>query len=82
VFAGAALAVAVPGALLGALLEREVLAPVVARLAADYVSLPLAAGPAEIALVAAGVLALAAAAAGWSSRRSAREPIVAGLREE
>jgi FtsX-like permease family len=82
VFAGAALAVAIPGALLGALLEREVLAPLVTRLAGDYVSVPLATGPADIALVAAGVAALAVLAAAWSSRRTVREPIVAGLREE
>jgi ABC-type antimicrobial peptide transport system permease subunit len=82
VFAGAALAVAVPGALAGALLEREVLAPVVSRLAGDYVSLPLGTRAADIAIVAAGVVALAALAAGWTSRRSVREPIAAGLREE
>lgn len=82
VFAGAALAVAVPGVVIGALLEREVLAPVVARLAGDYVSVPLGAGSADIALVAAGFVALAAVAAGWSGRRSMREAVVAGLREE
>jgi ABC-type lipoprotein release transport system permease subunit len=82
VFAGAALAVAVPGVVVGALLEREVLAPVVSRLAGDYVSVPLATGPADIALVLAGVAVLAAIAAGWTGLRSAREPIVAGLREE
>jgi ABC-type lipoprotein release transport system permease subunit len=82
VFAGAALAVAVPGALVGVVLEREVLAPVVARLAGDYVSVPLGAGWADVALVVAGFLALSAVAAGWSGRRSMREPIVAGLREE
>jgi ABC-type lipoprotein release transport system permease subunit len=82
VFAAAALAVAVPGALVGVLLEREVLAPVVGRLAGDYVSVPLGAGSADVALVVAGFIALAAVAAGWSGRRSMREPIVAGLRDE
>jgi ABC-type lipoprotein release transport system permease subunit len=82
VFAGAALAVAVPGALIGALLERELLAPAVTRLAGDYVSVPLTSGPADIAIVAAAVAVLAAVAAGWSSGRSVREPIAAGLREE
>jgi ABC-type lipoprotein release transport system permease subunit len=82
VFAGAALVVAIPGALVGALVERELLAPVVSRLAGDYVSVPLASGPADIAVVTAGVAVLAAVAATWTSRRSAREPIVAGLREE
>jgi hypothetical protein len=81
-FAGAALAVAVPGALAGALLEREVLTPVVARLAGDYVSVPLGTGPGQIALVVTGFIGLAAIAASWRSRRSLREPIVAGLREE
>jgi ABC-type lipoprotein release transport system permease subunit len=82
VFAGAALAVVVPAALLGVLLEREVLAPVVSRLAGDYVNVPLATSASDIAIVAVGVAALAAIAAGWSARRSVREPIVAGLREE
>jgi ABC-type lipoprotein release transport system permease subunit len=82
VFAGAALAVAVPGALLGALLERELLAPLVSRLAGDYVSVPLGSGPGAIALVVAGFATLAALAASWSGRRSVRESIVAGLREE
>ena len=82
VFAGAALAVVVPAALVGVLLEREVLAPIVSRLAGDYVSVPLATSAADIALVAIGIAVLAGVAAGWSARRSAREPIVAGLREE
>ena len=82
VFAGAALAVVVPGVLAGALLEREFLAPVVSHLAGDYVSVPLASAPAEIALVVTGFVALAGLAASWRARRSLREPIVAGLREE
>jgi ABC-type lipoprotein release transport system permease subunit len=82
VFAGAAFAVAVPGALLGALLERELLAPVVTRLAGDYVTVALANKPADVALVALGVAAIAAVAASLSAGRSAREPIVTGLREE
>jgi hypothetical protein len=82
VFAGAALAVVVPAAILGALLERELLAPAVSRLAGDYVSVPLTTGAADIAIVAVGVAALAAVAAAWNSGRSLREPIAAGLREE
>jgi ABC-type antimicrobial peptide transport system permease subunit len=82
VFAGAALAIVVPSAIAGALLERELLAPAVTRLAGDYVSVPLATGLADIVIVAAGVAAIAAIGAGWSSRRSLREPIAAGLREE
>jgi ABC-type antimicrobial peptide transport system permease subunit len=82
VFAGAALALVVPAALAGALLERALLAPVVSHLAGDYVSLPLGTPAGEIALVVAGFVALAALAASWRARRSLREPIVAGLREE
>jgi len=81
-FAGTAAALVIPAALLGVLLERFVFAPLVARLAAGYVSLPLGAGPLQVALVVAGLGVLAAVAAAWTAARTEREPIVAGLREE
>jgi predicted lysophospholipase L1 biosynthesis ABC-type transport system permease subunit len=81
VFAGAALVLVVPSAILGLVLERLVLAPLVERLAAGYASLPLALTTAQAALVAGGLLALAAVAALWAAARSERESIVAGLRE-
>jgi ABC-type lipoprotein release transport system permease subunit len=80
--AGAALAVAVPAAVLGLLLEWLLLAPLVARLAAGYAALPLAPSAGQAAIVAAAVLLLAAAATWVVARRAAREPIVRGLREE
>jgi len=82
VLAGAALAVAVPAAVAGVLLEWLVLGPVVARLAAGYAELPLAPAPGQAVLVAGGLLLLAAAATVLVARRTMREPILAGLREE
>ncbi len=82
VLAGAALAVAVPAALAGVLLEWLVLGPVVARLAAGYAELPLAPAPGQALLVAGGLLVLAAAATALVARRTMREPVLAGLREE
>ena len=82
VLAGAALAVAVPAALLGVLLEWLVLGPLVARLAAGYAALPLAPTPGQAALVVGGLLALAAAATALVARGTLRESPVEGLREE
>jgi hypothetical protein len=59
-----------------------VIGPVVSRLAATYVSLPLAAGLAPIATVSFGLLAAAYAAAWWAGRSATAEPVIAGLREE
>jgi ABC-type lipoprotein release transport system permease subunit len=81
VLAGAAAAVAVPGALLGVALEAAVLGPLVARMASGFAALPLAASPGQIALVVTGLLALAAAATALVARRVLREPVVTGLRE-
>ena len=82
VLAGAAIAVAVPAAVAGVALEVLVLGPLVARLAAGFAALPLAPTSGQIALVAGGLLALAALATALVARRVLREPIVAGLREE
>jgi ABC-type lipoprotein release transport system permease subunit len=82
VLTGAALAVAVPAALAGVLIEWLVLGPVVARLAAGYAELPLAPALGQALLVAGGLLLLAAAATVLVARRTMREPILAGLREE
>ena len=81
VLAGAAAAVALPGAVLGVALEATVLAPLVARMASGFAALPLGASPAQAALVVASLLALAAAATALVARRVLREPVVAGLRE-
>jgi hypothetical protein len=82
VLAGAALAVAGPAALAGVALETLAFGPLVARLAASFASLPIAPTGAQVALVVAGLLALAAAATALVARRVLREPVVAGLREE
>jgi ABC-type lipoprotein release transport system permease subunit len=82
IFAGSALAVAALAAPAGVLLERHVVGPVVSRLAASYVSLPLAAGAVPIAVVACGLLASALAAAWWVARAAAAEAVVTALREE
>ena len=82
VLAGAATAVAVPAAVLGVALELVAFGPLVARLAAGFAALPLSPTPGQVALVAGGLLALAAIATAVVARRVLREPVVAGLREE
>ena len=82
VLLGAAAAVALPGALLGVVLEITVLGPLVARLAAGFAALPIAPGAGHIALVVLGLLALAGAATALVARRVLREPVIQGLREE
>jgi predicted branched-subunit amino acid permease len=59
-----------------------VVGPTVSRLAATYVSLPLAAGLVPIAIVTCGLLATAYGASWWVGRSAVAEPVVIGLREE
>ena len=80
--AGTALLVTALAAPVGIVLERTVVGPAAGRLAARYVSLPLAAGPREIAIVVAGLALLALAAAAWTARTAVREPLVSALRAE
>jgi ABC-type lipoprotein release transport system permease subunit len=82
VLAGAALVVAVPAATVAVALEWLVLGPLVARLAAPFAALPLAPSLGQVALVAGGLLAIAAAATAVVARRALRDPVIAGLREE
>jgi MacB-like periplasmic core domain/FtsX-like permease family len=82
VLAGAALAVAAPGAAAGLALEAAVLGPVVGRLAAGFADVQIVPSAGQAILVAAALLALAAAATALVARRVQREPVVAGLREE
>jgi ABC-type lipoprotein release transport system permease subunit len=77
--AGAALCMLVPAALAGIALERLALGPALSRLAAAYVTLPLQATDAQIALTAAGLLLAGAIAVLWVARQAEREPIVTGL---
>jgi hypothetical protein len=82
VLGGAAAAVALPAAVLAVVLELTVFGPLVTRLAAGYAGLPLSPTTAQILAVAGGLALLAVAAAAAVARRIAREPVVAGLREE
>jgi ABC-type lipoprotein release transport system permease subunit len=82
VLLGAAAAVALPGVLLGVVLEVAVFGPVVARLAAGFAALPIAPSAGQVALLVAGLCVLAAAATAVVARRVMREPVIAGLREE
>ena len=77
--AGAAATVVLPAAFAGILLERLVLGPALARLAAAYASLPLGAGPGEIAITLAGFALCALIAVISVARLSATEPIVGAL---
>jgi len=81
VLAGSGLLVAALAAAAGIVLERLVVAPAAASLAASYVTLPLAAGPLHMLVVAVGLTVAALVAAAWTGRGAIRRPIVVGLRE-
>jgi hypothetical protein len=68
-----------PAALIGIATERLVLGPVVARLAANYATLQLGAGPGQVAAVLAGLLVAGVLAVLWVTRLATRETVVAGL---
>jgi putative ABC transport system permease protein len=82
VLAGAALAIALPAALLALALEHWLLAPLVGDLAAGYADLSARPQGGQALLVVGGLAALAVVAAAWTARRAVSEPPVAGLREE
>jgi putative ABC transport system permease protein len=82
VLAGAALAVALPAALVALALERLVLAPVVGHLAAGYADVGPRSSVGQAALAIGGLAVLGVVAAAWVTRRAVAEPPVAGLREE
>jgi hypothetical protein len=63
----------------GIVLERAVLGPALARLAASYAALSLGAGALEIAAVVAGLALSGAIAVAWVSRQATRENVVGGL---
>ena len=77
--AGAVLAMLVPATLAGIALERFAFGPALSRLAANYVTLPLRAGPSEIVITIAGLLLAAGAAVVWVAHQAGQEPIVTGL---
>ena len=82
VLAGAALAVALPAALVALALERFALAPLVGHLAAGYADVGPRSSLGQVALAIGGLAALGVVAAAWVTRRAVAEPPVAGLREE
>jgi ABC-type antimicrobial peptide transport system permease subunit len=82
VMLGAAVAVIAIAVPVGIALERILLGPLVARLAADYATLPLGASAGELAITIAAIAAIAAAAAAWVARHAESEPIAASLRIE
>jgi putative ABC transport system permease protein len=81
-FAVSALTVAFVAAPVAVLLERRLIAPFVARLAASYVALPLGAGAGQAAIVTCALFTAALAAAWWVAGAAASGPVVTALREE
>jgi ABC-type antimicrobial peptide transport system permease subunit len=82
IFAASALAVTALAAPASVVLERHVIAPLVTRLTASYVSVPVIAGGAPIAIVVSAMLLAAVAAAFMVARSASREAVVTALREE
>ena len=76
---GAALALVVPAAIVGVLLERLVLGPALSHLAENYATLSLTAGPSEVLVTLAGLAVAAGVAVAWVSRQASRESVVEGL---
>jgi ABC-type antimicrobial peptide transport system permease subunit len=77
---GAVLAIVVPSAIAGVLLQRWLLGPALSNLATNYATLPLRAGPSEIGLVLAGLLLAGGFAVAWVTYQAQRETVLAGLR--
>jgi ABC-type lipoprotein release transport system permease subunit len=82
VFGGAALVVAAVAAPIAIVVERAVLGPRAADLAASYAQISLAAGTREIVAVLVGLVIVGVAASAWVGRQAVRDPIVRVLREE
>jgi putative ABC transport system permease protein len=76
---GAALALVVPAAVVGVLLERLLFGPALAQLAASYATLPLQATIGEVLATLAGLGLAAGVAIVWVARQAAREPVITGL---
>jgi ABC-type antimicrobial peptide transport system permease subunit len=77
--AGAVLCLLVPATIVGVLLQRFLLGPVLSHLAAGYAYLPLRATPLQIGLTIVGLGVAAVIAVLWVSRQAGRESVVAGL---
>lgn len=77
--AGAALAVLVPATLAAAALERLLLGPAIAHIAAGYAALALGAGVGDLALLVVCLVLIAGAAVAWVGARAMAEPVTRGL---
>ncbi|MGA2928622.1 MAG: FtsX-like permease family protein [Solirubrobacteraceae bacterium] len=77
--AGAVAALVIPAAVVGIVVERLVLGPLLSKIAADYALLPLAAGNSQILLVLAGLALSGAVAVASVGRQATRETVIAGL---
>ena len=73
------LALVIPAGALGILIDRLVLGPALAHLAANYATLELGASYAEMAAVLAGLLVASAVAVLWVTRQATSETVVMGL---
>ncbi len=82
VLAGAAAALVVPALAAGVALQRLVLAPVVAGLAADYATLPLGVSAGDALAVGGGLTLVGVIAVLVVTRSALGEPIAAGLEHE
>jgi ABC-type lipoprotein release transport system permease subunit len=76
---GAVLALVVPAAVVGIVLERFVFGPALTRLAESYATLPLGATLLDVLAVLGGLALASALAVAWVARQAVREPVVAGL---
>ncbi len=76
---GAAAAVLLPALAFALALERLVLGPIVARLTADYATLPLHPGGVGLAVVGGGLALAGTIAALAAARTATREPVATGL---
>jgi ABC-type antimicrobial peptide transport system permease subunit len=76
---GAVLALVVPAALAGVLLERLLLGPALSNLAVSYATLELKATALDVLALVAGLALAAAVTVWWVARTAVRESVVAGL---
>jgi predicted lysophospholipase L1 biosynthesis ABC-type transport system permease subunit len=76
---GAALALVLPAAVVGVLLERFVFGPALTNLAVNYAALALDATATEVLATLAGLALAAAVAVVWVARQASRESVVSGL---
>ena len=76
---GATLALVVPAAVVGIVIERFVFGPALSNLAANYASLPLVATSKEVLATLAGLAVAGAVAVVWVARQAARESVISGL---